>query len=92
MTFEILPDLGSSVICCSVDEEDYPLEAVSLGVCHDVVQMFSELDVPSAREAVPHYSLLRPEEGNETVQSFCVAECWDMQNVALFRPTALDSR
>lgn len=67
MTFEILPDLRSSVICCSVDEEDYPLEVVSLGVRCDVVKMLPELDVPSAREAVPHYPPPWPEEGDETV-------------------------
>ena len=55
MPFDIFLDLGSSVVCCSVHKEDYPLEAVPLGVCCEVVQMFSELDVPSAREAVPSH-------------------------------------
>lgn len=47
MLFDIFLDLGCSMIGCLVDEENYSLEVVSFGVCDDVVQVFSELDVPS---------------------------------------------
>lgn len=85
-------DLRGSVIRRSVDEKDYPFEVVPLGMCYEVVQVFSELDVSSAWEAVPHYFLLRPEEGDETVHSFCVAECRNVENAALRYPATLNSR
>lgn len=85
-------DLRGSVIRRSVDEKDYPFEVVPLGMCYEVVQVFSELDVPSAWEAVPHYFLLRPEKGDEAVQPFCVAERRNIQSVTFFHPAALNSR
>jgi len=61
-------------------------------MCYKVVQVFSELDVSSAWKAIPHYFLLRPEERDETVHPFCVAECWNVESAASRCPTALDSR
>lgn len=90
MPFEVFLDLGCFVVCCFVDEEDYSLESASFGVCHDVVEVFSELDVSSTREAVPQYPLFRPEEGYEAVHSLGVAGCRDIVCAASLCPAALD--
>jgi len=56
----------------------------------DVVQVFSELDIPSTWEAIPHYFLFWPEERDEAVHSFGVAGCGDIESVALCCPATLD--
>lgn len=48
MLFDVSLDMVCLVVRCFVDEEDYPPEVMPFGICYNVVQVFSELDIPSA--------------------------------------------
>lgn len=50
------------MVCCVVDEKDYSLQILSLGVRNQVTQMFSKLNVSSSIETIPNNVFLRPEK------------------------------
>lgn len=73
-----------------VDKENNPFDFMSLCVRNEIAHVFAKLDVSSSGKYVPDDFLSWPEEGDETVHSFVVAECWDVDGFSFFRPTSLD--
>jgi len=90
MVFEVSLDLWCLVVRCFINEQNYFPEPMSFCIRYDVVQVFSEFDIPPTREAVPHYFPFRPEESDEAIHSFGIAKCGNVENVAFRRPTALN--
>ena len=73
-----------------VDKKNDAFDLVPRRVCDEIAQVFSEFDVSSSVEEVPDDVLVWPEESDEAVYSFVVAECGDVDGLSLFRPASFD--
>lgn len=89
MLLEKMFDFGSAVICCPVDEKNDFLDSFFLCINRKVGEMFSELNVPPAVKAIPHYFFLRPEKRYKTVDSFRIAWRCNFNYFPFWKPSAL---